>query len=298
MKDLNKQAAESIVQMIEHHDPIIFIGAGLSIPPYKPWKDLLDELSTSMGIKVKNTENPISAAQELYKSDPNKLLITLKSIFAGPPTDCRPALRDIATIDFKAFLTTNFDQTIEWALQLAKRDNFKVMVYPDLSASLCKKQSVHYVHGRITNTSNDLSEIVFHEESYLNAYYQNRPLTQYLFSVFFDNNVLFTGFGLSKHEPLHYLLESVKITSESFSEEADSPAKLWKILLPKDSFTSEFEEKLKELNIHIILYDKLNEKYEGLDEVWNLVLKTVIPPKNNEPFDPYPKMSKPDWTGL
>ena len=234
--------------------------------------------------------------KKLYESDPNKLLITLKSIFADPPTECRPALRDIATIGFKAFLTTNFDQTIQWALQLARRGNSKIMVYPKLSPSLCKNQSVHYVHGCITNDSNDLNEVVFHKESYLNAYYQNRPLTQYLFSVFFDNNVLFTGFGLSKNEPLNYLLESVIMTFESFGEEADSPAKLWKILLPKDTFALKFEEKLKKLNIHVILFDKLNEKYDGLDEVWNLVLKTIIPARNIEPFDPYQKMSQRDWT--
>ena len=197
MNDLNKQAAENIVQMLEPDPPIIFIGAGLTIPPHKPWKGLLDELSTRMGINITNTRDPILAAQELYKSDPTEYLDALKSIFLEASQDCRYALRDIVTIDFKAFLTTNFDQTIEFAFRLANLDLPEILAYPNLQASLCLNQSIHYVHGRISENSQDPQEIIFHEESYQNAYYQDNKIASYLFDVLFANNVLFTGFGLS-----------------------------------------------------------------------------------------------------
>ena len=271
MNDLNKQAVEKIVQMLEPNPPIIFIGAGLSIPPYKPWKGLLEELSARMEINVPNTKDPIFAAQELYASDPEKYLNALKYIFAELPKSCRDALRDIATIDFKAFLTTNFDRTIELAFVLANRGRPRPWVYPNLYSSQCRDQKIHFVHGQISKDSK-ASEIVFHNETYHDAYYSEyKLLARYFFNVFFDNDVLFTGFGLSESEPLNYVLDAVIRTIE-IEYRNSIPSKNWKILLAKGHLDSDLKKTLKKLKIEVILYDKMNDDYEGLDEVWRYVL--------------------------
>lgn len=288
MNDLNKQAAERIVQMLEH-DPIIFIGAGLSIPPHKPWDGLLDELSTRMGINITNTQDPIHVAQELYKSDPEQYLDKLKSIFFEAPQDCRYALRDIVTIDFKAFLTTNFDQTIEFAFRLANLDLPEILAYPNLQASLCLNQSIHYVHGRISETSQDPREIIFHKESYQNAYYQDNKIASYLFDVLFGNNVLFTGFGLSESEPLNYVFEAVTKTMARFEKKKPLPKRHWKILLSQDSLDPSVSDRLNRLNIEVIPFDKVNKSYQGLDDIWKLVLmkvKSEMPARHTEVFNP------------
>ncbi len=304
MNDLNKQAAESIVQMIEH-DPIIFIGSGLSIPPYNSWKSLLDELSTRMGINVQNKQDLILAAQELYKSNPEQYLDKLKSIFFEAPQDCRYALRDIVTIDFKAFLTTNFDQTIEFAFRLANLDLPEILAYPNLQASLCLNQSIHYVHGRISENSQDPQEIIFHEESYQNAYYQDNKIASYLFDVLFANNVLFTGFGLSESEPLNHVFEAVIKTMDRFNKTMDRfqkkkslPKRHWKILLSQESLALGVTNRLDRLNIEVIPFDKVNKNYQGLDDVWKLVLmkvKSEMPMRHTEVFNPLQPMEESDW---
>ena len=298
MNDLNKQAAESVVQMLEPHPPIIFIGAGLSIPPYEPWEELLDQLSTIMGIKAPNTQEPPLTAQKLYESDSEQYLNALKSIFLGLPTCCRPALRDIATIGFKAFLTTNFDRTIELAFHWANRTLLPPLVYPNLQVSLCCDQNIHFVHGRISEDSK-ASDIVFHQETYYNAYYsENKLLARYFFDVLFDNDVLFTGFGLSKFEPLNHVFEAV-IRTKAIRHITSIPNRSWKILLPKGNLDSDFEERLNELKIEVILYDKMNDDYEGLDEVWSQVsmkVKSEMLSKQAEEFIPLPPMEVPDWT--
>ena len=289
MKDLNKQAAGSIVQMIEHHDPIIFIGAGLSIPPYKSWKGLLEKLAKQMEINVPNTKNPTLAAQELYASNPEQYLNALKFIFAPWPRCCRDALREIVTIKFKAFLTTNFDRTIEFAFHRGGLDLPEILAYPNLQAALCLHQSIHYVHGRITENSQDPEEIIFHNESYRNAYYQDTKIASYLFDVLFRNNVLFTGFGLSKFEPLNDVFEAVIKTMDRFGERKPLPKRHWKILLSIESLDLDFKDRLDRLNIEVIQFDKVNESYQGLDDVWKLVsekIKSNMLTRYNEEFIP------------
>ena len=295
MNDLNKQAAESIVQMLEPNPPVIFIGAGLSIPPYKPWDDLLEQLSQNMGINVTNTQNHILAAQKLYESNPEHYLDALKSIFAEVPKICRDALRDIVTINFKAFLTTNFDRTIEFAFHWANRGFSLPLVYPNLQVSLCRDQNIHFVHGRLSEDSKEANEIVFHKETYYNAYYsENKLLARYFFDVLADNDVLFTGFRLSESEPLNHVFQSVIRTMEI----TPIPGRSWKILLPKGHSDSNLEKRLNKLKVEVIRYDKMNDDYEGLDEVWRHVsmkIKSEMPSKQAEALDPLQPMKQPDW---
>ena len=297
MNDLNKQAAESIVQMIEH-DPIIFIGSGLSISPYNSWKSLLDELSTRMEINVTNTQALILAAQELYKSNPEEYLNALKSIFAEAPQDCRYALRDIVSINFKAFLTTNFDRTIEFAFHWANRDLPERWVYPELQASLCCEQNIHFVHGRISEDSK-ASEIILHWETYYNAYYsENKLLARYFFDVLFQNSVLFTGFGLSESEPLNRVFKAVIKVIDRFKKKDPLTERHWKILLSKERLDSGFRDRLSRLNIGVIPFDKVNESYQGLDDVWKLVsmkVKSEMPARHTEVFNPLQPMEESDW---
>ena len=294
MNELNKEAAERIFQMLDS-DPIIFIGSGLSIPPYKTWPELLDQLCCNMGHDGIIKESPILAAQKLYESDPDKFLTELKSNFGDPPSICRDALRDIATIDFKAFLTTNFDRTIELAFHWANRNSPTSFIYPKLQASLCLDQTIHYVHGRITRDTAKLSEIIFHRESYLNAYYQEGRIANYLFDVFFQNHILFTGFGLSDSEPLNYVIQAVIKTMNKLNK---SMNKKWKILLPKGSLDPDLQDKYSALKIEVIHFDKVNESYMGLDEVWKSVsmkVKREMFMKHSEPFNPL-QMEEPDWS--
>ena len=211
---------------------------------------------------------------------------------------CRDALRDIATIDFKAFLTTNFDRTIELAFALANRGRPRPWVYPNLYSSQCRNQKIHFVHGQISKDSKIANEIVFHEKTYRDAYYsEHKPLARYFFDVFFDNNVLFTGFGLSKSEPLNHVLDAIIRTIE-IEYRNSIPSKSWKILLAKGHLDSDFKKRLKKLKIEVILYDKMNDDYKGLDEVWRHVLmkvKSKMLLKQTKAPDPLQSMEEPDW---
>ena len=64
------------------------------------------------------------------------------------------------------------------------------------------------------------------------------------------------------------------------------------ILLPTDSIDAESRKRLEKLNFEIILFDRLDNNYSGLDQVWRETLRLTrgvsTPPMRA--FDPFAEM--------
>jgi len=299
MNETNKQAAEQINDMLEL-DPVVFIGAGLSIPPYKTWPALIDELKQALGFEGELPNNPLRAAQQLYEYDAIGLENHMKRIFGPEPDDCRSALQDIASIDFKAFVTTNFDQTIGHAFAYANRSAIRPLAYPvTIQASLCQSQSITCVHGLIADNFKSLNDIIFHESAYQRSYGSDGRLAAFMFDLFTSNNVLFTGYGLGADEPLNYVLRSVLRVVEQSSEifQTEIRRKTWKILLDLNDNEEGFLKRLDEFGIQVIRYDRLNDDFSGLDEVWHRVAYLVKRANRSKFREPFQALANPNFSG-
>ena len=79
------------------------------------------------------------------------------------------------------------------------------------------------------------------------------------------------------------------------------PQRHWKILLSQESLDLGVKDRLKRLNIEVIPFDKVNKNYQGLDDVWKLVLmkvKSEMPMRHTEVFNPLQPMEESDGAGL
>jgi len=291
MNEVNRNAAIRLVE-IKKRNPVILIGAGLSIPPYWHWLKLMTKISEFMEVDPSTNTNPILAAQELYNHNPAGFYRSVCRIFSDSPSFCRPAMTHIVNIGFKSILTTNFDRTIEIAYILAGKEIPKFMVYPRLMPALCTAGTIHYLHGRVHQNVELQPNIIFNQESYNRSYFgESREIPSFLFQVLLMNNVIFTGYSLAPSEPINHVIRALvefakNKESRELAESFEPRTKT--ILLPEDGVHGDAAERLATLGIEILLYDRLDESYGGLDEVWQDVRMRTLeaPALASNPFDP------------
>lgn len=283
MLKTNEKASQVILEMFngsEDARPVVFIGAGLSCPPYLLWNELIEHLAeiTNYIEKEKLKGNPLKATQALQKYNPEGFREALVEMFSKDPDDCSPALREVVRINFKAFLTTNFDRSIETAFAFEDRacpGYYSSDSNSRLLSSLCRSQNLFYLHGRVDRNPSQRLEIVFTEDEYDQAYFRhNGHVGTFLFDVFSQNSVIFTGFSLNKHEPVNYVLQAILRIKEKFN--ITNISQDWKILLPNgEKRDPEFSDQLEQAKVGTILFDKVDASFSGLRLVWKKVADTL-----------------------
>jgi len=278
VNEINEKAKDVILSMFDENSaPVVFIGAGLSHPPYPLWEDLIQHLAKKIGYpeRRKLIGDPLVAARILHEHDEHAFKQAIIDDFCPDPdpTKCSPALRNIARINFKAFLTTNFDRIIEAAFTLENRDcsgYYSSESNSRLLSSLCCSQKLFFLHGRVDEQPSQKLEVVFTKEEYDKAYFGAKGhVGTFLFDVFAHNNVIFTGFSLNKYEPVNYVLQAILRIREKFGIEASK--KKWRILLPtEETRDSDFLP-----HIEVIYFDKVDESFSGLTWVWGQVADSL-----------------------
>lgn len=275
----NEKAKDAILGMLDKNNmPIVFIGAGLSRPPYPLWNDLIDFLAERTGYQDRQQlmGDPLEAAQVLFDKAPDAYERAIKELYSADPCEHSMSLFHISRIKFKAFLTTNFDRCIERTFRLAGRKPSGVYsVASRLQSSLCCCQGLFFLHGRVDRDTEQALEIVLAAKEYESAYLGAKGhVATFLFDVFAQNNVIFTGFSFKKYEPLNYVLEAV-LKQEVF--QASGLKGNWKILLPNDADRDQdFLSRLDRVGVEIINFDRIDSSYIGLDWVWGQVADEFV----------------------
>jgi hypothetical protein len=291
MSTLNNEAIAVLVDLVAK-DPILFVGAGLVIPPYWRWSELLSEIGQKMNIIVPPCDDHLATAQELYNVDPPAFNKAIASLFQASPSIFRPALSHIATIGFRSIITTNFDRTIEMAYMCADKTPPRPFVYPNLMPLFCDGGTIHYIHGRVSENGTVDENIVLHRGSYQRSYYDDpHIIPNFLFQVFLKNDIIFTGYSLSPYEPITHILPTVRnfLLDPQYSEIAkDFPTKRRHILLPADECNEESKRRLDKLGITVIPFDKIDADYTGLDNIWHTV---CIKSKQKRPLTSLPQFN-------
>ena len=299
LSDINSKAAERILELLKA-DPIAFIGAGLSKPYYKDWPELIEQLSELMQLQCTPDIDPIIQAQELRIADEKKYIQALISIFGKYPPNCSDSLFRLVKCGFKSYVTTNFDWSIELALQQDCRPPSEVLSYPNLPSTIyCESGAIHHIHGTIDASAPEESVLILDADSYNDAYGGNSALGNYLFDVFFRHNLLFVGYSLAPSEPINGILDLVARRVDEY--EIRLKKKFIKnnwCCLCATPIDERNIERIKRLGIEIIEYDPVCQSFSGLSQIWKHVsdMHRPIPPL--EPpsiFNPNDGLKKPDF---
>lgn len=273
MNEINTQAAHELLKF-ERDNTFIFMGSGMSRPPYMGWWELLNELRMKTGLEYKS-DNPLKAAQEMSSQEPDIFFTELFNTFKEEPSHCRRALEHILNITYKSVITTNFDKTIDCALtRLNLRAVTKIYVYPEIQYTDCENGAVSFIHGKVVGTNSKSFKPIFNASSYQEAYFETKTAARFMYDVLNKNNVLFIGFGIGADEPIRLVIQAVnnrKKESEADKQMTQSNKPCWSILLQQDMMGSEFITELNNWGISVIFYDPIDAEHSGLDEIWDYV---------------------------
>jgi len=293
LSEINSIAAEKILELLKA-DPIAFIGAGLSKPHYKDWPGLVQQLSSMLNTAVTADKEPIEQAQELRNADEDAYRKALIAIFNGYPPSCSDALTKLVTCGFKSYVTTNYDLSIELAFHNNRRPMPRRLSHLTLQETCCEFESIHHLHGTIDPENPEQSEIILDKQSYINAYSSSSKLSDYIMSLFYRQNILFTGYSIDKSEPINGILEIVdrRIRELQYASQKLISKKQRFCLLPAPVEDKEYD-RLRRLGIDIIEYEPLCPAHSGLSHLWSYVAENhtppppeIVPPIYN-PFDDF-----------
>ena len=198
--------------MRSNRPPIALIGAGASAKSgYPTWTELLQQLQAEASKKMraaqwkKNLDDindaPWTAevfARELGAGGLEKLI---RKQFASRNSLAEPHLT-LAKMRFPHFLTTNFDPSIEEALNAAGRPHVPVSWKNDQAVSEFlinlshpgHPTSVLYLHGRYDDEE---SNIILTESAYVARYIASDDARRKLMAIFMTHPVVFVGFSMN-----------------------------------------------------------------------------------------------------
>ncbi|MGG4266191.1 SIR2 family NAD-dependent protein deacylase [Peribacillus simplex] len=215
---------EHLITELAERRCIIFVGSGVSATAKnnsgrspKTWGVFLEE-SLSLINEGSNQEfikklirekNYLLALQCIYDhSDNNEYVNFLRNEFSTPNYQPNSIHRDIADIDSKIVITTNFDKIYEKACY---GDGHTIINYTEtnLIENLRSNQRlIIKAHGNI----NDIGNMIFTKRQYFEAKRQYSEFYNILSALFITNTILFIGCGLSDPD-INLMLENVYKTT-------------------------------------------------------------------------------------
>jgi len=217
---------EHLITELAERRCIIFIGSGVSataenIAGRKPktWGTFLEDSLTLVQegndkefIKgLIREKNYLLALQCIYDhSDNNEYINFLRNEFSTPNYQPSSIHTDIAAIDAKVVITTNFDKIYEKACY---GDGHSIINYTEnnLIENLRSNQRlIIKAHGNI----NDIGNMIFTKRQYFEAKRQYSEFYNILSALFITNTILFIGCGLNDPD-INLILENVYKTTGS-----------------------------------------------------------------------------------
>ena len=123
--------------------------------------------------------------------------VKFKEIFGDPPESQRKPSRQqmlLASLDARFYITTNYDELLERALQLSRRDGVGVLnQLKDMPGAMSHRNLVIKLHGDIH--SEEL--LVFSGADYMHRWQAPTPVDGLVNLLFSTHNILFVGYSLN-----------------------------------------------------------------------------------------------------
>ncbi len=264
-----QRIADVIGAHLERSDlePILFAGAGVSMRAGLPdWKGLLKDLANGIRgasplmatVMAENiARGKLTKAAEFWglvdEIPRGERLGRLKSILSAYDAG---GLRSLASLPFRACLTTNFDRALLDAFAVARGAapvDYKLGDRSFSQAVWDRQFYVERVHGCVEDAEN----IVLSDRQF-DALLQNDPYVELLTRAFTNKAVLFLGFSF--YDPaIRHVFE---VLDKRFGA-----ASLGRHVAIVPRGTNEFLQKAARLNIAVVEYDSAGSH----DVLWNAI---------------------------
>lgn len=288
-EERNKRAIERLEAFLtpdeRGHFPLAYFGAGLC-PKFGSWGRLISELAKEIGIDPADLEGTeIDKAQVLYEANRSCCDDFLRRTFSPVPSleDCSDTLRLLVELRFHAYLTTNYDKSIESVYWKVHQQSTKVMSYPNIYFSEIVENSLLYVHGTVTE--GETPSLVFNRSSYAEAYNSDSRtgrrgmLTDFWMNVFKEKRLVVSGVGIhNKHEPFQKILADMRrlrILREATQEKCQYlfltqslAAKSGGKARTQDEEDDIEKDYRKYYGIEVVFYDQIDDNHKGLKDIF------------------------------
>lgn len=215
-----KELPKTLIDAVKNNTLIPFIGAGISIgikdkennQLFDNWTNSLlnsvkileeeNEKSKALNIKTELDIEPVdylaigSKIQKYLNSNWNKYLtITFNKEYSEINKETLAIPKEILKINTLA-ITTNYDNVLKWSSDeihdLIELDKKSLYGQVESLKKIPKKQTIWYLHGKISNPE----DIVFTKESYEETYKEDSAPIEILKSHLVTKNFIFCGFSL------------------------------------------------------------------------------------------------------
>ena len=221
----SKAALLELTKLIAERQVIPLVGSGLSVAAgYPTWNELLETLHRHvLGSETTAQEKHVGGkyigrlkevTDVLWRAQEYRRLLgearfttVMKEVFSERKLPAGSPLRALAALDFRHYLTTNYDSLIEQALN-ARRLKFERLVWGSQNdagaaatfvrqlTSATAPRRVVYLHGRF----DDPQTCILADSDYFKRYIATDETQKRLFAVFLTQSVLFVGFSMSDPE--------------------------------------------------------------------------------------------------
>lgn len=232
----NAKIAETVGGLVSDGNCVVWIGSGLSVvAEYPTWRELIEDLCTRCKVAPLSDTDAgkahalIEKAQECKNADDAEYYSVLNDCYSGIKAPTRVALTLLMGLDFRAFITTNFDPLLRLAGHPSGRGFYS---YPNLPAAKLDEDpaGMFYIHGQAGEGTPPGSKLVLSAQEFEEAY--NGPTSWFLTSLFVSYDIVFVGAELAEPEVGEILRRIGNVYASVRAKHTELPERRRCILLP------------------------------------------------------------------
>ncbi len=264
-----------LARVVKSGKCIAFVGAGLSRPQCLDLKSLVPLLCQECRVKVellpeKDRTDILSLAHRAKQADDRKYTEVLLGEFGRPEPVSRQFA--LARIPFRAFVTLNYDPLLKKALEATSHKDVVVYAYPHLPAchlgdpGCCAEKllqhSLYHIHGYIDHDTTT-PKVVLTSQEYERAY-DSTLLPSFITQLLAYFPTCFLGCSLSEDVLLREVIKLCRRIRRDLADRSPHRAPRSYMLIDADEH-SRVDIDLDQHGITPVLFDRINDEYEGLD---------------------------------
>lgn len=288
-----------LVSALKEEKNSAFVGAGLSVDSeYPVWKQFISSLTTEIGLNplLSNDKSEVSdvdfaeVAEECYNQNPDLYRKIVLEKFGMGNYTFNDYIRQLISIGFDLFLTTNFDECL-----FAAGIKGELKFYPTLENDLLNTTGVIYLHGRAFKVKGETDDsfnfcvdsLVLRKSVYDDAYATdgsgNGKCASLLKRICEEYNIVFCGFSFEDSyffktlmNIQHQLKKGDELNKRYKPNYPDQRKKIFifraeNCIRPNDYLLMEFE------NIKYIRYKLKDEKHTNLKQIFQNIFNLRYP---------------------
>lgn len=233
--------AETLRPLIAKGTCMALVGAGPSLPAgYHEWWELIQQLSQTCDVPAKlspdsTTDELLDAAESAHSHNGAAFWEYLRVHFGRPVTVTNQLYQTLSAVEFRAFLTTNFDPLLARAL----RDNQPARpfyAHPHLDASKLNRGAICYLHGWIPEdaTANTPNPLILTRSQFDAAYAPDSDLRTALVQALGNYSICFIGSSARDRYMEEVLKRCMRNRAGRISSDPTSPPPSRYVLLRRE----------------------------------------------------------------